>query len=208
MLTADYVKECLHYCPSTGKLLWKSRPLEHFNAAHRWKAFMNQCAGKEAGIVNSEGYVKIQINGKKYSAHRLVWLITYGSWPTDTIDHKNGIKTDNRIANLRDVTRSINAKNRQRRRDNSSGITGVSWDKDACKWKAEIWQQRKRKSLGRFSSYEKAVATRKAAETGADYHENHDRCPLQVTDYDSQRTGHHHCTAGGTAEGVAGAAGA
>lgn len=175
MLTTCYIKECLCYCPDTGKFFWKHRPREHFLSAHRWKTFTNKCAGKEAGTVKSTGYVSIHIDGRHYAAHRLVWLFVYGHWPERDIDHINGVRTDNRLLNLRVVTRRENAKNRAMRSDNTSGITGVSFDKSAGKWKAEIWYHGKRKSLGRFTSFDEAVSIRRDAETISGYHRNHGR---------------------------------
>ena len=177
MLTTCYIKECLSYCPETGEFYWKHRPKEHFISVHRWKTFTNKCAGKEAGTVKSTGYISIHIDGRHYPAHRLAWLFVYGHWPEKDIDHINGIRTDNRLKNLRDVTRRENAKNRAMRSDNTSGITGVSFDKNAGKWKAEIWHCGKRKNLGRFANYDDAVSTRKGAEADFGYHENHGRLP-------------------------------
>jgi len=55
-----------------------------------------------AGSVHSTGYVRIGVDGGKYTAHCLAWLYTHGVWPSDQIDHINGNRSDNRIANLRE----------------------------------------------------------------------------------------------------------
>ncbi|MDA6380520.1 HNH endonuclease signature motif containing protein [Escherichia coli] len=73
----------------------------------------------------------IMINGKAYPAHRLAWLIVYGTMPDGFIDHINRVRTDNRISNLRLVTHSENMQNRKIQKNNKSGYRGVSWDEVA-----------------------------------------------------------------------------
>jgi hypothetical protein len=81
----------------------------------------------------------------------------YGSWPANTIDHINGIKTDNRIENLRDVTAAVNKQNmRAARSDSRSGLIGAIWQEDRKSWKAEIAVGGKKKMLGRFKTAEAA----------------------------------------------------
>lgn len=106
------MKDRLSYDRETGGFFWRKRS-------------GSQCAGNKAGTVSADGYVKIKITGKMFMAHRLAWLFTYGDWPRGEIDHINGDRADNRISNLRDVSRSANQRNAKRRRDNTSGITGV-----------------------------------------------------------------------------------
>jgi len=104
------------------------------------------------------GHIAICVDGCRVGAHRLAWFYVYGVWPPDQVDHINLVKDDNRLSNLRLATASGNAINRGRRRDNKSGIKGVSWSKEMRKWTACIripggpW-----KHLGRFSSKEDAA---------------------------------------------------
>jgi cytoplasmic iron level regulating protein YaaA (DUF328/UPF0246 family) len=67
-------------------------------------------------IKQAEGgkYLSIVFKGRKYKAHRLAWLIHYGEWPKQVIDHINRQPNDNRIMNLRDVSYSENIKNSYR----------------------------------------------------------------------------------------------
>lgn len=96
-ITADYVRSRLHYDPATGLFVWcKSR-------SHR--------VGKPAGWKKRDGYIYIRLDGRLWSAHRLAWLHHYGEHPRNTIDHINRDKTDNRIANLRDVSFLENMQN-------------------------------------------------------------------------------------------------
>lgn len=112
--------------------------------------------GDQVGTVSKAGYVQIQIDGAIFYAHRLAWLYVYGSWPANTIDHINGQRSDNRIANLRDVTGGVNAQNQRRpRADNRSGYLGVSLHSDG-KWQARIKVGNTYKSLGLHATKEKA----------------------------------------------------
>lgn len=101
MITAERLRELLHYDPETGIFIWR------VNRARR------QTAGKVAGSFASQGYWIIGVEGINYKAHRLAWLYVYGEWPKDQIDHLNGIKDDNRISNLRDVDNVINSHNKR-----------------------------------------------------------------------------------------------
>lgn len=113
-VSIQHLRECFEY--RDGELYWKARPESHFQKPADHKAFMTRMAGKKAGKVGSKGYVHIgmRINGDAVcmSAHRVVWAIHYGRWPEETIDHIDRNRTNNRIENLRDVSMSINLKNR------------------------------------------------------------------------------------------------
>ena len=96
-MTQELLKSILHYEPLSGIFTWLIKPNYSTNI------------GDEAGRLSR--YIQIQYKNKKYYAHRLAWLYTYGTWPKFEIDHINQVKIDNRIINLRDVTRSVNLKN-------------------------------------------------------------------------------------------------
>ena len=109
-----WLMEFLDYDQSTGLFTWNSSPAPQFPI------------GTQAGSVNSKGYIVIRCHGRLYLAHRLAWLLTYGKWPAGDIDHINGNRADNRITNLRDVTRSVNQQNlKSARRDNATKHLGV-----------------------------------------------------------------------------------
>jgi len=110
-------------------------------------------SGAVSGCDNGYGYLRISHKKKSYYAHRLAWFFVYGETPTLQIDHINGIKSDNRIANLRLATNAENAWNKHNAQLNStSNVIGVSWHKKAKKWQAFF----KNKYLGLFDSIEKA----------------------------------------------------
>lgn len=110
-LDAARLRELVHYEPATGVFTWLGGPRK----------------GRPAGSVNGLGYVQIKFSKAGFSAHRLAWLYTHGEFPKQDIDHINGIRNDNRIANLRAVQRRVNLQNiRSPRTDNkSSGMLGV-----------------------------------------------------------------------------------
>lgn len=130
------VLELLDYCPETGIFKWK------VNRGHG-------IAGKVIKP-NLEGYCKVTIDGKRYQCHNLAWLIHTGKYPTHLVDHKNCDTTDNRIDNLRPATRKGNADNASKRKDNKSGVKGVSWKASHGRWCAQCSHMGKVYHLGLF----------------------------------------------------------
>jgi hypothetical protein len=113
-------------------------------------------AGAVAGSTNANGYRYITIGGRKYLAHRLAWLHENGAWPPNDIDHVNGNRADNRIANLRLASRSQNNANRRTNRNSQSGLKGAVFHKRLQKWCARIMIDRKDVFLGHFPTPEAA----------------------------------------------------
>lgn len=107
------VRELFAYDPRTGIFMWRVCPGRKF------------LVGKIAGRIKRDGYSYIGIDGRYYLAHRLVWAWMTGSWPRDQIDHINGIRDDNRFANLREATPLMNMQNRHGATKNKSGFLGV-----------------------------------------------------------------------------------
>lgn len=162
----------LRYESETGKLFWKKRP-EDMPYANRFNA---QFAGKEAlyGIGASHGYKSGAIFNTQVLAHRVIWAMHFGEWP-NIIDHINGDKLDNRIENLRNVTRCENAQNMKRASNNKSGAAGVYWAPHAGKWRAAIKVEKKSKHLGYFDCVDDAAKARRMADRQFGYHPNHGR---------------------------------
>lgn len=142
--TRARLMELFDYDPETGIFVRKV-------------AVCNAKVGRETGSVNTGGHLGFRIDKKMYLAHRLAWLYVHGAWPTGQIDHINGIPTDNRIDNLRDVSRSINSQNlHAARRDNKVGMLGVCWRGSSKKFIAQIQVGGKVRHLGMFKTAEDA----------------------------------------------------
>lgn len=163
ILTPDLLNSILHYSSSTGHLHW----MISLNGRVR--------AGQRAGRTNTCGHTQIGIWGRKYMAHRLIWLMVYGEWPINEIDHINGIPGDNRLENLREVTRSENMMNQRIRETNKSGCLGVYWDNRRRAWVAQITVNQEQQYLGQYPDWFDAVCARKAAENKFNFHPNHGR---------------------------------
>jgi hypothetical protein len=145
-LTAARLRDIIKYDPETGAFTWL------VSIGHRCKP------GQSAGhIGNVGGYLLIGIERKTYTAHRLAWLYVHGEWPKQHIDHINGVRLDNRIANLRDVPNSINCQNRHTAMPSSThGYLGATYNKRVGVWAATITANGKTYSLGCHKSGEAA----------------------------------------------------
>lgn len=130
------VRNKLHYSQETGIFKWKVQ------AGNRVKI------GDATGCLEKNGYLRIRLNSKNYLAHRLAWIYVHGFIPSSEIDHINGIRSDNRISNLRIATHHENAQNQKPRR--SLDKTGTIWCESHGKWMAQIGHKGKRIKLGYF----------------------------------------------------------
>lgn len=118
---------------------------------------------KIAGYKRPDNRIVIRIQGNSYMAHRLIFKITTGIEPKE-IDHINGDPSDNRIENLREISRSQNSYNTNLRSTNKSGFKGVCFDKSRSKWIATISNNYKTINLGRYDCIGQAILARKKAE--------------------------------------------
>ena len=130
--------EVLRYESETGLLFWTEK-------AHK------SVKNKQAGTPDRLGYIIVLFNGKGYKAHRLAWLLTYGKWPSQMIDHIDGNTSNNKLSNLRDVDNKTNQCNRHKARtDSKSGLMGASPYRN--KWKAQIKRNGVIKYLGLYNT--------------------------------------------------------
>lgn len=130
--------------------------------------------GAPAGCMRGDGYVRIVIDGQFHYAHRLAWQFEFGPIPEDMeIDHIDHNPANNKISNLRLVTKSGNRKNRSRDSRNSSGINGVYWASHAKAWCAQIRSERETIHIGYFKNLADAAQARKQAEADLGFHSNH-----------------------------------
>jgi hypothetical protein len=141
-LTAQRVRELLDYNPESGILTWRVNR-------------SNRPMGSQAGTINKHGHMCVGIDGSIRYAHRLIWLWVYGEWPDGEVDHINGIRADNRIANLRCGDRRLNMENKRRAMRNSkSGVLGVTLA--GGRWRASIGVGGRTLHLGTFDTPEMA----------------------------------------------------
>lgn len=137
----------LRYEPETGDFYWVKAPSRKIRA------------GERAGSLKATGYVEIALRGNSVGAHRLAWAFKNDAWPAGVIDHRNGLRADNRISNLRDTTRRVNSENQRKAMvDNGTGFLGVCFEKQTQKFKASIISHGRGKTLGRFDTPEQAHA--------------------------------------------------
>jgi hypothetical protein len=148
--SVEYLLECFDYDASTGVLTWKTRPQRHFSTLKTWATTNARLMGKAAGG-NHDGYLRVRINDGKHMVHRVCWKLSTGEDPFSEIDHKDGNPANNRLANLRVVTRTQQVWNSGPRKDNTSGRRGIYRD-GRGKWKAELGAM----YLGQFNSIEDA----------------------------------------------------
>jgi hypothetical protein len=150
-LTAERLRNVVDYNPETGVFTRRARLAQR----HR--------VGDRADIpIKQTGYRSIGIDGKTYQAHRCAWLYVHGEWPSDTIDHLNGDRGDNRLVNLRSVTEAVNHQNlRVPKRNNKSGYLGVVAHQN--RWRASVTFNKKVIRIGMFDTPEEAHAAYLAA---------------------------------------------
>ena len=155
---AKNVSEVFIYDPSTGVITWK------ISSGKRAKR------GKKAGGINNKGYVYIRYDKQPYLGHRLAWFLFYKEWPEMEIDHINGDRTDNRIENLRVVTRSQNQHNRKGS-NLTSQYKGVYWKKSNKCWVSQISYGGAKFYLGKFNDEKEAAVAydKKATELFGEY---------------------------------------
>jgi hypothetical protein len=159
---------------TTAEDIRKLFDLDHASGTLSWRVAAGRViAGSVAGWVNDQGYVCVQIKGKQYRAHRLIWAYQYGEWPEFEIDHINRDRSDNRLSNLRVVTSSENNRNMSLPVTNTSGHVGVYWVKSRETWNVKIQVNGKQLNLGYFRDKAKAIAARLAAEKDYGFHPTH-----------------------------------
>lgn len=164
MIDLNQLKQHLHYDLETGIFT-------------RLKTFRRVKKGDIAGCVDhscprGKKYIKIDVLGKYYRAHRLAWFYMTDNWPNQEIDHINHNSLDNSWLNLRDCSHKENGKNQKMYVNNSSGAVGVHL-RESGKWRARIYVNKRSINIGQFDTFDEAVAARNAAQKEHKFHENH-----------------------------------
>ena len=172
-LAAEHLRELLDYDPETGIFVWRYRAQSHASDGLPIDRWNTRWAGTVAGSISAYGYQSIVVNYRRYPAHRLAFLYMTGAMPPHEVDHINGLRTDNRWNNLRLATSAANKKNMRRRKDNSSGVTGVTWAPHVSRWTARISIGGRRVNLGYFECLSDAHKARSEAEKRHGYSNRH-----------------------------------
>lgn len=146
----DYAIEFLDYNKDTGVFLWKKKP-KMVNRPTKCNP------GMEAGSLHRSGYKTMTINKKHIQLHRLAWVLCNGRIQTEMIDHINGVRHDNRLANLRLATRSQNLHNSNPKKCSTTKIKNVQWDSDSGKWRVRVRVNGTRHHVGRFDDINEAA---------------------------------------------------
>lgn len=158
----------------TGDLFWRLRDTSEFSTAAHGKMWNTRFANTPAlASLRADGYLEGFIHGKKVLAHRVVYLLASGYWPSSPIDHLNGIRSDNRPENLRISSVSDNNRNRRIGRNTKTGVMGVCWNSDKGAYDAYITKDGVKHRLGRFADFGTAVQSRRSAELALGFGENH-----------------------------------
>lgn len=153
-LTAERLRELLHYDPGTGVFT-------HLTGFRK---------GRTAGRIRTTplrkggGYVQINVGCVGQLAHRLAWLYVFGTWPRE-LDHIDGNRANNVISNLRQASGSQNMANRGKQKNNTSGFKGAFKHQKGGRWFARIKRGNEHRYLGTFdtarlahAAYAKAAA--------------------------------------------------
>lgn len=159
MPSQEIIRELIDYNPATGETVWLPRDSKWFEGGKRdsqWEA--NRWNSKNAGKAitrTSNGYILASIFGEKIFLHRLIWKYMTGEEPV-FVDHKNGIKDDNRWDNLQNATKKTNGRNMKLFSTNTSGHVGIR-QRSGGRWQARIKVDQKEQHIGMFDTYEEAI---------------------------------------------------
>lgn len=193
----EYLDKILSADFELGKLWWKPRTPDMFSepevssfltrsAIWKCNVWNTNWAGKEGFTSISNTYRSGSIDKKKVKAHRVLFKMYHGFEPEE-VDHYDGDPLNNCISNLVPSTRRENMKNTAKQYNNTSGVSGVVWDKSRNKWSARIEADTKLYHLGRYEKFEDAVVARRAAEKKFGFSEGHGRRDSKIREIVANR---------------------
>lgn len=166
IISIDFLRKVIDYNPETGIALWKYRDDSLMGDPNLTQSWNDKFAGKPAGSKVKTGYIvitfkhKLETDGKvcKILMHRIAWALVHNEWPESILDHDNGIRTDNRISNLKLSDNSNNGKNSIPR--SGSGYKNICWDKSRNKWLVTLKTNQIISNVGRYSTLKEAIDNR------------------------------------------------
>jgi hypothetical protein len=147
-LTLALARQAFRYNPASGLLKWR---------INKGRARI----GDVAGCPDNKGYINVMFDGRNIKAHRIIWALKTGRWPRRQIDHRDGVKGNNRWRNLREASNQQNHRNRGKNKNNTSGFKGVVYKGDTPRrrpWAAHIMIDGKNVHLGHYDTKIKAAA--------------------------------------------------
>ena len=148
------------FCINAGVVTWRSRPRDHFTCDRTHSMWNTRYANRPAGRIDKFGYVLIHltlgVSSVTLKAHRVAWALVTGEWPKSEIDHINGVRSDNRIENLRLATRTQNCQNRAKRVDCVCQSKGVTYNRRMGLFQARIQVHGVSKFLGSYPTEQEA----------------------------------------------------
>lgn len=147
---ADYLRRNLFYNLHTGELWWKI-------------TYGRRRADRPVGHPDAKGYLLVRILGRMFKTHRVVWCMQTANWPLRDVDHKNEIKNDNHLENLRLATTQQNGRNRGKQKNNQSGYKNVSRSGKSNRWYVRIGVKNKTHYFGSYSDPVAAAEVAKLA---------------------------------------------
>jgi hypothetical protein len=156
----EYVASRLSVDLEKGLLFWKAKDEKEEPRPRERNRWNSRWAGKPAGTVEEENgckRVRVRLRDNAYPAHSLIWLLHTGCAPKEELDHINGNGADNRLSNLRDVSHSVNMRNKKRYKNNSSGVAGVVFYAPTNRWKATVQADGQKIDLGYFKHKQDAA---------------------------------------------------
>jgi hypothetical protein len=153
MITKTRLEELFSFDGLKGEFYWK-------NTKRSGRPNKSRCSLAGSDVL---GYREIQIDGKRYRAHKLVWLWHTGVMPSMYLDHINGNPKDNRFGNLRECTPAQNTWNTGLRKTNKTGFKGVCWSKKEQKYVVYIRAGGKKQRIGCYSDLEEAASASRDA---------------------------------------------
>ena len=142
-ITPEELHRIFHYNPETGDLSWRV-------------GCRKITAGTTITCVRPDGYRVVGVGYTTYRAHRIIWAMQTGAWPTETIDHKNGVRSDNRWENLREATKSQNNVNKIASKKSKTGVRGVTVCNKTGHFYSRINFEKKSYYLGYYRTLEEA----------------------------------------------------
>ena len=122
LLSYDEAKKMVAYDPESGSLTWL---LIEGEKSKIWQIRRIRAVGRIADKTTPEGYRRIRLKNQNWLSHRIVWLLFYGEWPNDEVDHIDGDGLNNKISNLRIATSQQNKWNSRVHKSNKLGMRNI-----------------------------------------------------------------------------------